>query len=58
MGGRTDPNYRKASLLLNKLPCLGGATLHSMMTPHGPDAECFEQWTQKELGPIKVILFV
>jgi homogentisate 1,2-dioxygenase len=32
----------------------GGATLHSMMTPHGPDAECFEQWTQKELGPIKV----
>ena len=20
----------------------GGATLHSMMTPHGPDSECFE----------------
>ena len=20
----------------------GGATLHSMMTPHGPDAECFK----------------
>ena len=19
----------------------GGATLHSMMTPHGPDADCF-----------------
>ena len=26
-----------------------------MMTPHGPDADCFEQWTNKELGPIKVI---
>merc|ERR1711962_369744 len=32
----------------------GGATLHSMMTPHGPDAQCFEDWTAKELGPIKV----
>ena len=20
----------------------GGATLHSMMTPHGPDADCFK----------------
>ena len=32
----------------------GGATLHSMMTPHGPDASCFDDWTKKELGPIKV----
>ena len=32
----------------------GGATLHSMMTPHGPDANCFEDWSNKELGPIKV----
>jgi len=32
----------------------GGATLHSMMTPHGPDADCFNHWTEKELGPIKV----
>ena len=32
----------------------GGATLHSMMTPHGPDAKCFEDWTNKQLGPIKV----
>jgi len=32
----------------------GGATLHSMMTPHGPDADCFEAWSKKELGPIRV----
>ena len=32
----------------------GGATLHSMMTPHGPDAKCFEDWTQRSLGPIRV----
>jgi len=32
----------------------GGATLHSMMTPHGPDAQCFDDWTNKQLGPIKV----
>ncbi|QQP51875.1 Homogentisate 1_2dioxygenase, partial [Caligus rogercresseyi] len=31
-----------------------GATLHSMMTPHGPDANCFNDWTNKELGPIRV----
>ena len=34
--------------------CPGGATLHSMMTPHGPDAQCFDDWTNKKLGPIKV----
>ena len=32
----------------------GGATLHSMMTPHGPDTNCFEDWSNKELGPMKV----
>lgn len=32
----------------------GGATLHSMMTPHGPDAGCFEMASQEELVP-KVI---
>ena len=32
----------------------GGATLHSMMTPHGPDKDCFEAWTKKELGAIRV----
>ena len=36
--------------------CPGGATLHSMMTPHGPDAKCFEDWTEKQLGPMKVAL--
>ena len=25
-----------------------------MMTPHGPDAQCFNDWSVKELGPIKV----
>ena len=34
--------------------CPGGATLHSMMTPHGPDATCFNDWSEKTLGPIKV----
>ena len=34
--------------------CPGGATLHSMMTPHGPDAKCFRDWTDMSLGPIKV----
>jgi len=34
--------------------CPGGATLHSMMTPHGPDAQCFEDWSARELGPVKV----
>jgi homogentisate 1,2-dioxygenase len=32
----------------------GGATLHSMMTPHGPDASCFEEWTGKDLEPTRV----
>ena len=32
----------------------GGATLHSMMTPHGPDFNCFEDWSNRELGPMKV----
>ena len=27
--------------------CPGGATLHSMMTPHGPDAQCFDDWTNR-----------
>jgi len=27
----------------------GGATLHSMMTPHGPDSDCFKAWSEKEL---------
>jgi len=34
--------------------CPGGATLHSMMTPHGPDSQCFKDWTDKEAGAIKV----
>ena len=32
----------------------GGATLHSMMTPHGPDSNCFEDWSNKDLTPMKV----
>ena len=32
----------------------GGASLHSMMTPHGPDAECFEKASNAELKPERV----
>ncbi|XP_023337979.1 homogentisate 1,2-dioxygenase [Eurytemora carolleeae] len=32
----------------------GGATLHSMMTPHGPDADCFKDWSETVRGAIKV----
>ena len=31
--------------------CPGGATLHSMMTPHGPDAECFEKASNSKQNP-------
>ena len=32
----------------------GGATLHSMMTPHGPDAKCFEGASNAQLKPERV----
>ena len=32
----------------------GGATLHSMMTPHGPDAATFEKASTEELKPVKM----
>lgn len=32
----------------------GGATLHSMMTPHGPDNQCYEQASSAELKPQRV----
>lgn len=32
----------------------GGASLHSIMTPHGPDAECFEKNSTAELKPERV----
>ena len=32
----------------------GGASLHSMMTPHGPDADCFEKASSAELAPQRV----
>ena len=32
----------------------GGATLHSMMTPHGPDAATFEKASTVELKPVKM----
>ncbi|XP_031623029.1 homogentisate 1,2-dioxygenase [Contarinia nasturtii] len=32
----------------------GGATLHSMMTPHGPDKACFEGASNAELKPEKI----
>lgn len=32
----------------------GGASLHSMMTPHGPDVLCFESASKGELVPQKI----
>lgn len=32
----------------------GGGSLHSIMTPHGPDAECFEKNSRAELKPERV----
>lgn len=32
----------------------GGASLHSIMTPHGPDVQCFESASNAELKPQRV----
>lgn len=32
----------------------GGASLHSMMVPHGPDVQCFEGASKGELKPVRV----
>ncbi|CAD5119269.1 DgyrCDS7895 [Dimorphilus gyrociliatus] len=32
----------------------GGASLHSMMTPHGPDSECFNKASTEDLKPVRV----
>lgn len=32
----------------------GGASLHSMMTPHGPDRKCFEGASNAKLDPQRV----
>lgn len=32
----------------------GGASLHSMMTPHGPDMQCFEGASTAALKPTRV----
>lgn len=32
----------------------GGASLHSMMTPHGPDHQCFEGASNAQLLPQRV----
>jgi homogentisate 1,2-dioxygenase len=32
----------------------GGASLHSMMTPHGPDLDCFEKASKVKLEPQRV----
>ncbi|XP_045476872.1 homogentisate 1,2-dioxygenase [Harmonia axyridis] len=32
----------------------GGATLHSIMTPHGPDINCFQKASKEELKPTRV----
>lgn len=32
----------------------GGGSLHSIMTPHGPDADCFQKNSTAELKPERV----
>jgi homogentisate 1,2-dioxygenase len=32
----------------------GGASLHSIMTPHGPDTKCFEGASNCELKPVRI----
>ena len=32
----------------------GGATLHSIMTPHGPDTDAFTKASAAELKPVKL----
>lgn len=32
----------------------GGGSLHSMMTPHGPDRDCFEKSSTAPLKPERV----
>ena len=32
----------------------GGGSLHSMMTPHGPDAQAFEKASSDDLKPVRV----
>ena len=32
----------------------GGGSLHSIMTPHGPDTDCFEKNTTSALEPERV----
>ena len=32
----------------------GGASLHSMMTPHGPDTKCFVGASNAQLSPVRV----
>jgi homogentisate 1,2-dioxygenase len=32
----------------------GGATLHSCMTPHGPDADCYDKAINDELKPMRI----
>ncbi len=32
----------------------GGASLHSMMTPHGPDADAFDKASNAALAPQRV----
>lgn len=32
----------------------GGATLHSIMTPHGPDLNCFESASKEKLMPTRI----
>lgn len=32
----------------------GGASLHSMMIPHGPDSKCYELASNCDLKPVRI----
>lgn len=32
----------------------GGASLHNMMTAHGPDRNCYERASTEQLNPVRV----
>ena len=35
----------------------GGATLHSIGTPHGPDAECFAKASNMEMKVFAILMY-
>ena len=60
-GGNSRARLLSAALepfFSSKFSCnramFSSATLHQMMTPHGPDVQCFEGASNAKLGPVQV----